>query len=71
MAGITAAENASNTAASTHPETAEQPDATPATNPETAWEQANKFASENFSDLNKYGSALVVVVLSIMLMYFA
>lgn len=37
----------------------------------SAWERANKHAGEHFSDLNKYGSALVVVVLAIMLVSFA
>jgi hypothetical protein len=70
MAGITAAETARNEAAKMQPN-AEQETAAAVPGTESAWERAVKMAGENFDDLNKYGSVLVVLCLSIMLVSFA
>ena len=67
MAGIAAAENAQANVGVT------KSDGGAAVSGGTGsmWQRANQLAGERFTDLNKYGSALVVVVLAVMLVSFA
>ena len=70
MAGIAAAENALNDAAKMQPN-AEQEGVAAEMGTTSAWERVKQIAGANFDDLNKYGSALVIACLSIMLVSFA